>query len=478
MKAIGIFLLSGVLLPAPLLANAPTEQVQSPPDHSRQTWRQALDLDAIGLVVSGPSPRSQPRGATSAVWPDTDATDASDEALLPHTFEALAQAAMRHYPAITASLRQQDAARAEREVAGWQRFPTPAVQASSDDDITQGVLSLEQPLWSGGRITAGIEAAESRLGASREQVESVRQEILDRVIDAYAEASRRTAQLEIAEQNVDELRDLQQMIERRVRQMASPQADLELASSRLSQAVAERTAIAQALRSSLARLSELSGEEVTAVAPADAADALPAALGEAQRQALEHSPQLAQLGFQQQAARADTRFERAARFPTLALRLEQRENRGGGIAAPERSDTRLLMVMESNFGAGLSTLASIEAASSREESLVQEREAALRELRSEVADLWHQRESARLRLDSAEQTRLSAERVSASYGRQYAIGQKSWLDLMNAVREATSAGLAVEDARADLFRTGWRLATLTGSAMSPASPLDQRGAQP
>ena len=418
--------------------------------------------------------------STSFSLAGSDLFDAIENERPAWSFELLAKQATDHYPSVVAGLRQQDAARADREAAGWQRFPTPAVQASTDDDISQAVLSLQQPLWTGGRITAGIQAAESRLGASREQVGSVRQDILQRVIDAYAEASRRTAQLEIAERNVDELRDLQQMIERRVRQMASPQADLELASSRLSQAVAERVAIGQALRSSLAQLSELSGQEVTAVAPVSANDelGLAATLDEAQRKAVSHSPRLAQLGFQQQAAKADTRGERAARFPTLALRLEQRESRGGDISAPERSDTRLLMVMESNFGAGLSTMASIDAASARQESLEQEREAAVRELRSEVADLWHQREAASLRFDSAEQTRLGAERVSASYNRQYAIGQKSWLDLMNAVREASSAGLAVEDARADVFRASWRLATLIGSARVAAFLPDARDPQP
>ena len=386
----------------------------------------------------------------------------------PWPFETLALEAISHYPSVTAGLRQLDASQADLDAAKWQRFPTPAVQASTDDDITQAVLSLEQPLWTGGRITAGIEAAASRSGATREQVDVVRQDVLQQVIDAFAEAQRRTAQMEIATHNVEELRDLQQMIERRVRQMASPEADLALASSRLSQAVAERTTIAQALRSSLARLSELAGREVTHIEPstAPAQAGLESQLEDVQRQAMAHSPQLAQLGFQQQAAVADTRSERAARYPTLALRLEQREGRGSGLAESERSDTRVLVVMESNFGAGLSTAASINAASSRQESLEQERETALRELRSDVADLWHQRESARLRLESAEQTRRSADRVSASYTRQYAIGQKSWLDLMNAVREASSAGLDVEDARADVFRSTWQLAALTADPAS------------
>lgn len=429
-------------------------------------WSQEVSVqpsDVQAAHTRRPYSQTLSTSAFTAVAGDLDESGGADVAW---TFEALSKASTRHYPSVTASLRQLDAARSDRRAAAWERFPTPGLQANSDDDITQGVLSLEQPLWSGGRITAGIEAADARLEASREQVDEVRQDILQRVIDAFAEAQRSTAQLEIAEQSVEEFRELQQMIDRRVRQKASPQADLDLASSRLSQAIAERTAIAQSLRTSLARLTELSGKTVGAVALSDEGEALDvnADLDAAQQEAQRHSPRLAQLGFQQQAARADTRAEKSAIFPTLALRLEQSESRGGGIAASERSDTRLLMVMESDFGAGLSTAASIESASSREQSLLQERQAAIRELRSEVADFWHQRESARLRMESAEQTLRSAERVSASYTRQYAIGQKSWLDLMNAVREASSAGLAVEEARAEIFRTSWRLAALTGSA--------------
>lgn len=395
---------------------------------------------------------------TMAQGTDTQITPVSANQPSSWRFETLAAAALQQYPSIIAGQRQLEAAK-------WERFPTPDLQASSDNDVTQTVIGLQQPLWTGGRISAGIDAASSRSQASSEQLTALRQEVFEQVVDTFAEAQRASAQLVIATRNVDELRELQQRIQRRVNQKASPEADLELASSRLSEAISERTAIAQSERTSLARLSELAGQRIDDVgnAPDMAELQLADSLDAAQQEAIGYSPRLGQLRFQQQAARADTRSERAAFFPTLSLRLEQQETHGSGVAASEESDSRALIVLESSFGAGLSTAAGVSAATSLEQSLIQERETALRELRSTVADLWYQRESAQLRLASAQRTRVSAERVSASYARQYAIGQKSWLDLMNAVREASRAGLSVEDARAEVFRTSLRLVSLTGN---------------
>lgn len=402
---------------------------------------------------------------TMAQDTDTQNTPLSADQPSSWRFETLAAAALQQYPSIIAGQRQLEASQSDLEAAKWERFPTPDLQASSDNDVTQTVIGLQQPLWTGGRISAGIDAASSRSQASSEQLTVLRQEVFEQVVDAFAEAQRASAQLVIATRNVDELRDLQQRIQRRVNQKASPEADLELASSRLSEAISERTAIAQSERTSLARLSELAGQRIDDVgnAPDMAELQLADSLDAAQQEATEYSPRLGQLRFQQQAARADTRSERAAFFPTLSLRLEQQETHGSGVAASEESDSRALIVLESSFGAGLSTAAGVSAATSLEQSLIQERETALRELRSTVADLWYQRESAQLRLASAQRTRVSAERVSASYARQYAIGQKSWLDLMNAVREASRAGLSVEDARAEVFRTSLRLVSLTGN---------------
>lgn len=55
-----------------------------------------------------------------------------------------------------------------------------------------------------------------------------------------------------------------------------------------------------------------------------------------------------------------------------------------------------------------------------------------------------------------------AAEVFKSYARQYAIGRKSWMDVLNAVREATLAEFTLEDTRAQVIASGLRLRAQTG----------------
>ena len=57
---------------------------------------------------------------------------------------------------------------------------------------------------------------------------------------------------------------------------------------------------------------------------------------------------------------------------------------------------------------------------------------------------------------------ITAE-VFDSFARQFVIGRKSWLEVLNAVRESTQAQLAVADARAQQLAAALRLQLLTGA---------------
>lgn len=393
-------------------------------------------------------------------------------------FVSLLQLTIRDYPALLAGERQRAAAREDRTAAGWQRFPTPGAELTLDDDeATTAVLSLEQPLWTAGRIRAGIDAGDARVDAADNALDETRDRIVIRLAESFIELRRRQVQLGIAASNIRELEQLQQMIARRVAQNASPRSDLDLAESRLSQARVERASILQARAGAQTRLSELAGVTVQRLGDQPLPEMeLPADLEAAQRAAASNNPELRRLESETLASSADVRASRAARYPTVSLRLEQREQQGGRLSAGARSESRALLLVQSDFGAGLSRNAEVGAAVARRDALAEERNTAIRELRSEVADAWFLLREAAARLDSARLNRDAAARVSASYNRQYVIGQASWLDLMNAVREAGNAALGVEDARADRDRAGLQLAVLTGTLWhSPALGRDNSG---
>ena len=374
----------------------------------------------------------------------------------PTTLEALANEALASYPSIQARESERNAALADLDAARWQRFPTPEIQASQNDSGDNTVLArLQQPLWTGGRINAGVDAAKARVDAADSGIGEAQEAVLTRLIEAYVEAARRQAQQRISVENVRQHEELRNLIQRRVDQQISPNVDLSLANSRLAQASSELSSINQQLSIALNRLSELAGRSVEEVEESlDWARELPDTRRRAEREAVFRSPALTTLEQEQRAAAADVRAERAKLFPIVAVRLEHER----GLT----EESRALLVLESEFDAGLSTVASTTAAASRRDALRQERLTAERELRTEVSVAWQQWLAAQVRLDNAERQRQGTRTVFESYTRQYVIGQKSWLDVLNAVQEATAAALSVEDARAEMRDPMLRLALLTG----------------
>ncbi len=85
------------------------------------------------------------------------------------TLEALINDAVETHPTVRAQMASASAADLGIEIARWQFYPTPSITAeglktSAKDPIYQGddhsiSLSIEQPLWTGGRLTASLDQA-------------------------------------------------------------------------------------------------------------------------------------------------------------------------------------------------------------------------------------------------------------------------------------------------------------------------------
>lgn len=376
------------------------------------------------------------------------------------SFEQALQATLSSHPLVQGKRSEQAAAKAEQEGATWQRYPSASVEANTDSGgDNASVFRLDQPLWSGGRITAGIDAAGSRLDAAGTAIDEMRQELALRVIAASSEVLRLNARLVHAQASVGEHEKLLAMIQRRVQQEVSPMADRRLAESRLYSTVNELSVTDQGLRNALAQLGQLTGRTVTNIESsgygnAARPDGLPGDLAQTIERAMAYSPTLRRLSFEAQAANADIDSKRSAYWPQLALRLESSH---GSV-----SDNRALLVLQAQPGAGLSARSGVNAALARREATRQAEEGARREIQQQITLDWNEWTAARARVETAEQVRSTSAEVSESYARQYTAGRKTWLDVLNAVREATQAELALVDAKSQMQAAVLRLKLLTG----------------
>jgi adhesin transport system outer membrane protein len=378
----------------------------------------------------------------------------------PTSFQRVLDEALASHPAILGKRSARDAASAEKEGAEWARYPSPSLEASSGSDnrAASGVLRIDQPLWTGGRITAGIEAAGSRFDAAGAAIDETALDLSLRVVAAYLEALRQQAREAHAVASLKEHENLLAMIRRRVTQEVSSQVDLHLADSRLHQAANDASLVTQALRHALTQLAQLGGKPVREVMWQGLDEqGVPATQEAALEAALASSPALRRLRHDEDAASAEIEQKRAAYMPNVVLRLER--SSGGGLA----NDSRAMVVLTAQPGAGLSAGSAVDAAIARREAVRRARDAAERDVRERVAQDWNEWTAARERLT---RTRLSAgmaRQVFESYERQYVIGRKTWVEVLNAVREVTQAQFAMEDARSQSIAAGLRLRAQAGS---------------
>jgi len=381
-------------------------------------------------------------------------------------FDQVMQAALASHPLVLGKRSSLAAAQSDREGAEWQRYPTPSLEASTQNGGA-GLLRIEQPLWSGGRISAGIDAAGSRFDAAGAALDEARQELTLKVIAAATEALRQQARQQHSVAGVKEHEKLLAMIQRRVVQEVSPLADQRLAASRLYAATNELSVITQALNNALAQLSQLAGQPVTTFVAQGLSEAgAPASLDSALTLALAYSPTLRRLRFEEEAANAEIASKRAVYMPQLALRLE---TTGGLESLGLTVDNRAVLVVLAQPGAGLSAKSGADAAVSRRDAVRMAREAADRDVRERITLDWNEWVAAPLRLENADQARVMSTEVSESYARQYTAGRKTWIDVLNAVREATQSELAEDDARAQMLAASLRLRALTGTLTRTAA---------
>ncbi len=387
----------------------------------------------------------------------------------PVSIGGLTRQALVESPAIQARLGDLRAAGYDLESAQWARYPSLSgeVQAKA---TSLAILQLQQPLWTGGRIDGQINLATENREAAAAAVRETEQQLLLQVGTGFFEILRLEARIGIAVENVAEHRRLLEMIQRRVRSEVSPQADQTLAASRMQQAIAERLQFERALESARVGLEQTSGVSLRAgLSPPGRLPVLPADENLAVDSALEHSGERERLKILVRAARAQAEVSRANTKPTVFAAVRQQI----GPLAFGQDRTLAFVGLEFKPGPGLSVLSAVEAATTRIATAEQAVLTHERQLVQQVRSAWTELVAQRQQVEPVRQIASSTDEVVASYLRQYQVGRKTWLDVLNALRESTQARYSLADLEWGIQGVQLRLLLLAG--VVDARSLDTLG---
>jgi adhesin transport system outer membrane protein len=111
---------------------------------------------------------------------------------------------------------------------------------------------------------------------------------------------------------------------------------------------------------------------------------------------------------------------------------------------------------------GLSQLSAVTSANARYAQSLDQIQLAERQLRQEVANEVQNFDSAIRRALASREAAVSSQRVSQSYMRQFIAGRRSWLDVMNSLRESVTAQSSLAQAEITAMSTSVRLQLRSG----------------
>lgn len=375
--------------------------------------------------------------------------------------------ALASYPSILSRQAFKEAAASDLTVAKLKFLPTPSfatqrnnVQfdgATNSGQLPSTNISVSQPLFLDGGIIAGYYKADARLSAADFSLLEMREDVSKRLITAYAEWLKSWLKILAFEESLKSHESLVGLISRRYDQGVASKADKDLALSRLLQASADLDAQRSYELTALTTISELVGEPVlrSQLVERLAREVDLPKRKDAISKALANSVTVQRVKFEAEAFDQEAKEIRAQALPQLSIQAQRQI--GNAYFPGAQGFNAVGLVVSYAPGAGISSIASAAAARSRATAAVSEIETKKRELNDRLNAEYNEFEFAMLKKENLRRSASLSGNIADSYDRQYLVGRKSWLELMNAVRERAQTKSQLADAEGILVGASRRL---------------------
>lgn len=380
------------------------------------------------------------------------------------TLRLLLDTALATNPTLIAGRLDAQASEFDVEAAERQRWPTVSVTTESNTGNQRSypsqALEVNVILWDKGKTTARIAEAKSAAQSGQVRVELVKQDLFLQIVAAWQGLLGATEKQSVASRTLERLKVYQAQMQRRVALEASPRIDLELVNARLLQTEVELTEATTGLQQALVRLEQLSGMDgltgdgVTLPDLQSTQEFL--SILEKTDPALVANNHPVVMKARLEAKQMEERLtsKKAEAWPQVFLRSYQPL---GTVPTSNEMGMTTFIGMRYTPGAGASTLVEAKALATRLEGSQQAIESTTREMRQVIRSDRDEFINARTRFSAIEKSIHGADQVLESYLRQFQAGRKSWLDVLNAVRELAQNQYALANTRATMAASMYRL---------------------
>lgn len=402
------------------------------------------------------------------------------------TLSQLVEMAVNTHPSVQAKVAELGGSAAVIDSAKWQYYPSFSVQSERNSNLSSNnssgsrstTLRLQQPLWQGGRLTGGVELAETKRQAAEQALRDTRDSIALKTLDAWQAWKISQGRQQLAAQLIEQLDRLNGMMERRVEQQVSPPIELQQLKTRLSQTQIELLSARSAQESSRQRLLQWAGanaamllvqakpssRDTTATNISSSFD-LSAGQSDMSSKfeiAVNRAPGMMKAMAEIQAMEQEVALKQSEKWPSVYARLDRQFNKSDALFGNNRTENTASIGLQYTLGAGLSLRSQVDTLQAKVQALKNEHEALRRQLLETYQTEWRDYQTNLERTRLAQSTQTSHAALSESYSRLFIAGRRSWLDLLNAVREEYASEQTLSDLAVQVKSSQYRMQLYLG----------------
>lgn len=359
----------------------------------------------------------------------------------------------------------------------WRRVTQNGATVLTQDGFTpQASLSLDQPLFTFGRLSAQRRIADAGYSASLADMRSAEQDLMANVIIAYTAVLRDQKLVDIAHENLTQLTKQLDQIDARYSAYYATETDLQQTRNRIFSSQAQLELAQGALLASRNGYRNLVGHYPGALSPLPQLPPLPRTIEEAQLIGRNDSPVL-------DAARLD--------FAAAQARIAQARGNARPYVGIQGSLARSPLSIESDrtrdltvqvqlgvtaplYSAGLLS-ARIREVKDMADATFQQLEQISRNLRENIANYWDQLSAARRALPAYTRAISAAQSAFNGAQQQQLAGQITSLDVLDTARDLLNTRQAQAQAEAQLYVQHALLlgamGQLRADAFAPGTPV-------
>ncbi|KHK61250.1 MULTISPECIES: TolC family outer membrane protein [Pseudomonas] len=357
--------------------------------------------------------------------------------------------------------------------AGYGREGTDSVTTRSGSNNhwetlnrSESSLRLTQMVFDGFATSSEVGRQQANVSARAYSLLDASERTGLTVAQVYLDVLTRREFVRLAEDNLKSHERIFDQIKLRTSRGVGSGADLDQAEARMAQArnnlITEQTNLADAETNFLSAVGQLPDQLER---PADFMALLPANLTEARAQMLENSPVLRSAEADIAAAEQQYEAAKSSFYPRFDAELGRTADNDLDGQNGHNNEWQAMLRMRFNLYAGGSNKADLESKSYLSNQALDIRNNALRQLNEELGLAWNALNNANAQVPIAQQYVDRSANVRSAYQKQFSLGERTLLDLLDSENELFSASRRLAEIKNVQLFTQYRIKATMGQLL-------------